>query len=66
MLNLHSIFRQTINTIEKHELLKIRLNVEEVRDMLIIDLDNILNNILVNLADNYPEAPPSGGTPRMK
>ena len=66
MLNLHSIFRQTINTIEKNELLKTRLNIEEVRDMLIIDLDNILNNILVNLADNYPEAPPSGGTPRMK
>ena len=25
-----------------------------------------MNDILANLADNYPQAPPSGGTPRMR
>lgn len=25
-----------------------------------------MNDILVNLADNYPQASPSGGTPRMR
>ena len=26
----------------------------------------MLRNILINLADNFPQAPASGGTPRMK
>lgn len=25
-----------------------------------------MSDILVNLADNFPQAPPSGGTPRMR
>lgn len=29
-------------------------------------MDNILHNILINLSDHYPQAPPSGGTPRMR
>ena len=29
-------------------------------------MDNILNNILINLADMYPQAPATGGSPRMK
>ena len=33
---------------------------------LIIETDNILHNILINVADNYPQAPISGGTPRMR
>ena len=28
-----------------------------------VEVDNMLNNILINLADNYPQAPVSGGTP---
>lgn len=31
-----------------------------------IDIDNLMSDILVNLADNYPQAPASGGTPRMR
>ena len=31
-----------------------------------MEVDNIVNNILLNTADNYPQAPPSGGTPRMR
>ena len=33
---------------------------------LVMEVDNIVNNILVNAADNYPQAPVAGGTPRMK
>jgi hypothetical protein len=32
----------------------------------VIQVDNILQNILINLADMYPQAPPSGGTPRLR
>ena len=53
-------------SLEKNEVIKRNTKLEEVRDQLIIDLDSMLNNILVNLADAYPEAPPSGGTPRMR
>ncbi len=31
-----------------------------------LEADNMMNDILINLADNYPQAPPSGGTPRMR
>ena len=29
-------------------------------------MDNIVHNIMINLADSYPQAPASGGTPRMR
>ena len=31
-----------------------------------MEVDNMVNNILLNIANNYPQAPPSGGTPRMR
>ena len=31
-----------------------------------MEVDNIVNNILINAADYYPQAPVSGGTPRMR
>ena len=31
-----------------------------------MQVDNMVNNILLNTANNYPQAPPSGGTPRMR
>ena len=31
-----------------------------------MEVDNMVNNILLNTADNYPQAPASGGTPRMR
>jgi hypothetical protein len=37
-----------------------------LRDYLVLDVENILSNILLNLADSYPEASASGGTPRMR
>lgn len=33
---------------------------------LTIEIDNILSDCLVNLADNYPQAPIEGGTPRIR
>ena len=40
--------------------------MDDFKEDLIIKLDNILHNILINLADSYPQAPASGGTPRMR
>ena len=51
---------------EKSGILKGRVNIEMLRDDLLIEMDNMLNNILLNLADFYPQAPAAGGTPRMK
>ena len=66
MLNLHSIFRATTSAIEKNPLLQRFAKIEELRENLIIQLENQLNNILINLADCYPQAPAAGGTPRMR
>ena len=40
--------------------------IEEVKSDLIIQTDNMMNNILINQADSFPQAPVSGGTPRMR
>ena len=40
--------------------------MEEVKIDLMLQTENILHNILINLADSYPQAPASGGTPRMR
>jgi hypothetical protein len=42
------------------------VDLEATAGQLVIQVDAILQNILVNLADMYPQAPPSGGTPRMR
>lgn len=31
-----------------------------------INVDEMMSEILVNLADNYPQAPAAGETPRMR
>jgi hypothetical protein len=66
MLNVHSIYKQIISALQANESIGKSIDMEEVRSHLIIEIDNILNNILVNLADSYPQAPISGGTPRMR
>ena len=40
--------------------------VQQLKDNLLILTEQILRNILINQADNYPQAPVSGGTPRMR
>ena len=69
MLNIHSIHKKTVEAILSNQHLKERKNIkdkEKVKEDLIMEVDNIVNNILINTADNYPQAPPSGGTPRMR
>lgn len=45
--------------IDKKESKKLRYALCEL-------IDNTLNNSLSNLASYYPQAPPTGGTPRMR
>lgn len=66
MINLESIFRETIEAIEASNMLRDRVNMEQLKDFLIIEVDDILSNILTNLLDSYPQAPASGGTPKMR
>ena len=37
-----------------------------MKEDLIMEVDNMVNNILINTANNYPQAPASGGTPKMR
>ena len=45
---------------------KIGANMDLFRDDLIKEIEYFLENILVNIADSYPQAVATGGTPRMK
>ena len=48
-------------------MIKLQENQKELlKEDLILEVNNIVENILINLADSYPQAPISGGTPRMK
>ena len=66
MLNLHSIFRQVITAVENNQHLQKYVNIETLRNDLIIRIEDQINNILINIADCYPQAQASGGTPRMR
>lgn len=66
MVNLESVFRNTIEAIDSSPILRENINLEELKDILIIEVDDILSDILTNLADSYPQAPASGGTPKMR
>ena len=69
MLNVHSIFKETIKAIGNNVLLMEKVGKEgvgKIKADLVVETDNILHNILINLADSYPQAPASGGTPRMR
>ena len=66
MLNIHSIFKHTIKSIREQACLKEIVDIDELKENLIFEVDLILKNILINLADSYPQAPISGGTIRMR
>jgi fumarylacetoacetate (FAA) hydrolase family protein len=66
MLNVQSIFQKIIEALRNNELLKAKVDIEKVKSALVIQIDSILKNILINLADLYPQAPPAGGTSRMR
>ena len=50
----------------RFRLQEISCKKEKLTQQLVYKADNMLSDILANLADNYPQAPPSGGTPRMR
>ena len=69
MLNINSIYQQTVKAIMENKQLKEMGNVENMEKIkldLVMEVNNMVNNILLNTADNYPQAPASGGTPRMR
>ena len=69
MLNVFAVYRQTIKAVIENEWLREQCTMktlELMRDDLMIQVDNIIHNILINTADNFPQAPASGGTPRMR
>jgi hypothetical protein len=68
MLNIHQIYRQTIRALSQNPCLKdiIQSESEEIKKALTTDIDSMVQNILENLAENYPQAPVVGGSLRMK
>lgn len=75
MLNLHSIFSEVCTALKNSDFLKRAIREalldeeeawNEIYYLLAIKAENIYNNILANLADLYPQAQPTGGTPRMR
>ena len=57
--------REILTTL-KRKLEEISFKKQKFVQHLTFDIDNLMSDILVNLADNFPQAPPSGGTPRMR
>jgi len=68
MLNLHSICKHTITALKSHKQLanNMRESWEDIQADIAKKSDIIIINVLNNLADLYPQAPPTGATPRMK
>ena len=68
MINIHAIYREVIQTLLDNPLLRTRIGyeIETLKDNLMKETDHILHNILINLADIYPQAVARGGTPWMR
>lgn len=55
-INLHSAFKATMKELEEKETINRVANLDDIRENLIIEVDDILNDILVNLADDSLQA----------
>ena len=68
ILNLKALVRETMRSIEGCQPLKnlIKLDLNSIKVDLMVEVDNLFNGALINLADNYPQAAAAGGTPRMR
>lgn len=69
MLNIRSIFKKCITAIQTNTLLSDKFSEShllEMRKQLAIEMDYMISDIFVNLADSYPQAPAAGGTVRMR
>lgn len=64
-MNVYSLFKEIIETLTSEDIAS-KKEIKKLRFSLIELVDNTLNQILSNLAPYYPQAPPTGGTPRMR
>jgi len=65
MLNVQSIFLQIVKAIEEQPKMKEALDFNQFKIVLVKKIEHIIKGILINLGDYYPQAPITGGTPRM-
>lgn len=75
LLNLHSIFSEACTAIKSSKLVREKIREENRKEeselnnlyyLLALKAEDIYNSILGNLENLYPQAPPTGGTPRMR
>lgn len=64
LLNVHAVCRETFRSLKERGLIEGRERAVEVG--LVELVDNSLSNTVKLLAPYYPQAPPSGGTPRIR
>jgi len=55
-----------MESIQNCKELEQKLELEKLKIDFILQTEHIIKNILINLADYYPQAPITGGTPRIK
>ena len=48
MINIHSIVKQTVKSLEKNESFNKKINQKDLQAHLTIQADSIVNNILIN------------------
>lgn len=65
MINIQSLYLQIFKAIDRQSKIREKINIEGLKISLIKKIEEITNNILINLSDYYPQAPITGGTPRM-
>ena len=67
MLNMQSIFYKTVEAVSALGPLRNSAEVlTEVKIDLVEKMERMMKNILINQQDNYPQAPITGGTLKMK
>jgi hypothetical protein len=60
---------EVATTIQNNQLLKQKITdeqLQEIKYLLVREVENMISNVLINLADLYPQARASGSTPRMR
>jgi hypothetical protein len=64
LLNVHAVCRETFRSLKERGIIDGR---EKEVELALTELaDNTLTNAVRSLAPYYPQAPPSGGTPRIR
>lgn len=64
LLNVHAVCRETFKCLKEREIIE---GKEKEVELALIELTDItLTNAVNSLAPYYPQAPPSGGTPRIR